>query len=170
MEKYKYRNYLELRKNYWEISEFRYDTIKDFTFDQWFELKKGTSLKMAILALFEEEIDPFSMPGKSFAICVSDDSVVNELGEEKASLLQFCEEYNITVLRDEGAVYYNYQNDREYYIREQVGAAAADDASTYLFLWWEVILTPKEEEEKRLHQIQAEKNRMLQNGKHVCRK
>lgn len=50
MDKHKYSDYLEIRKNYWETSELRYDSIKDFTFDQWFELKKGTSLKTAILA------------------------------------------------------------------------------------------------------------------------
>lgn len=170
MDEHKYSDYLKVRKNYWEISELHYDTIKNFTFDQWFELKKGASLKTAILALAEEEIDPFGGPGKSFAICVSDDSAVKELGEEKESLLQFCGENNITVLRDKGNVYYNYQNDREYYIREQEGTGAADDAATYLFLWWELVLTPEEEAEKRRHQILAEKNRMLQNGKHICRK
>ncbi|MGN1140744.1 MAG: hypothetical protein ACI4TF_06060 [Oliverpabstia sp.] len=170
MNEHKYSDYLELRNNYWEVSELHYDTIKDFTFDQWFELKKGASLKMAILTLAEEEIDPFGTPCKSFAICVSDDSAVNELGEEKASLLQFCEGYNVTVLREEGAVFYNYQNDRKYYIREQVGPGAADDAASYLFLWWEMIPTPKEEEEKALRRIQAEKNRMLLNGEHICRK
>ena len=170
MGEHKSNDYLELRINYWEVSELHYDTIKDFTFDQWFNLKKGASLKKAILTLAEEEIDPFDTPYKSYAICVSDDSAMNELGEEKASLLQFCEGYNVTVLREEGAVFYNYQNDRKYYIREQVGPGAADDAAAYLFLWWEMIETPQEEEEKALRRIQAENNRMLLNGEHICRK
>lgn len=170
MSEHKYNDYLELRINYWEVSELHYDTIKDFTFDQWFNLKKGASLKKAILTLAEAEIDPFDTPYKSYAICVSDDSEVDELREEKASLLQFSEGYNVTVLREEGAVFYNYQNDRKYYIREQVGPGAADDAATYLFLWWEMIETPQEEEEKTLRRIQAEKNRMLLNGEHICRK
>ena len=136
MNEHKYDDYLEIRKNYWETSELCYDSIKDFTFDQWFDLKKGASLKKAILTLAEEEIDPFGTSSKSFAICVSDDSAVHELGEEKASLLQFCEGYNITVLREERDVFYNYQNDRKYYIREQEGYGAVDDAATYLFLWW----------------------------------
>ena len=170
MNEHKYSDYLELRKNYWKVSELHYDTIKDFTFDQWFDLKRGASLKMAILTLAEEEIDPFGTPYKSFAICVSDDSAVNELDEEKDSLLQFCGGYNVTVLREEGAVFYNYQNDRKYYIREQVGPGAADDAATYLFLWWEMIATPQEEEEKTLRRIQAEKNRMLMNREYICRK
>lgn len=170
MNEHKYNDYLESRKKYWEATEFHYDYIKDFTFDQWFELKKGASLKMAILTLAEEEIDPFGTPYKSFAICVSDDSAVNELGEEKASFLQFCEGYNVTVLREEGAVFYNYQNDRKYYIRKQVGPGASDDAASYLFLWWEMIPTPVEEEEKALRRIRAEKDQMLLNGEHICRK
>lgn len=170
MNEHKYDDYLEIRKNYWETSELCYDSIKDFTFDQWFDLKKGASLKKAILTLAEEEIDPFGTSSKSFAICVSDDSAVHELGEEKASLLQFCEGYNITVLREERDVFYNYQNDRKYYIREQEGYGAVDDAATYLFLWWEMIATPQEEEEKTLRRIQAEQNRRLLNGEHICRK
>ena len=170
MKEHKYNDYLESRKKYWEATGFHYDTIKDFTFDQWFDLKKGASLKMAILTLAEEEINPFGTPYKSFAICVSDDSAVNELGEGKASLLQFCEGYNITLLREEGAVFYNYQNDRKYYIREQIGHGAVDDAASYLFLWWEMIPTPKEEEEKALRRIRAEKNQMPLNGETICKK
>ena len=50
---------------------------------------------------------------------------------------------------------------------ENSDSGVVDDAATCLFLWWELVLTPEEEAEKRRHQILAEKNRMLQNGKHI---
>lgn len=166
---HRYSNYLELRKNYWEMSELPYDTIKDFTFDQWFDLKKGAALKKAVPALIEE-MDLSGFLGKRLAICISDDSAMHELGEEKASLLQVCEENSITVLWDNGDSYYNYQNDREYYIREQTGTGAADDAETYLFLWWEMLPTAEEAKEKKLCQLHEKRKKLLQKGQFACRK
>ena len=172
MEKNKYRNYLEPRESYtytYGIDESRYDAIKDFTFDLWFNLKAGASLKDAVLA-FAEEMGAFGRTCTKFAICVLGDDAVNELGEDKDSLLCFCAEKDITVLRDEGAVYYNYHDGREYCIVKQEGYGMVDDAATYLFLWWNRIPTEEEEEKERLRQKQQERQRAMYNGKSVCMK
>lgn len=170
MEKFKFETYLEdYDPRSYNRYDSNYDSIKDYTFDLWFTLKKGASLKTAILT-FVEEMDIFRRTCRRFAICVSDDESVTELGEEKEFLLKLCEENSITLLRNDGGTYYNYHDGREYCIHEEEGYGMVDDAATYLFIWWHKIPTAEEEEEKRLRELHYERQRTLRDGKETCKK
>jgi len=170
MEEYKYKKYLKPRKGYLDEKQIdisRFDGIEDYTFDRWFDLTEGVSLSDAVLALVEE-MDRFDRTCKSFAICVSE-KAINGLGEKKEPLLQLCAEKNITILREDSDVYYNYHDGREYRVREEVRYGSPDDAEEYLWICLQKVPTPEEAEKERIRREKQSRKWKLERGKAVCR-
>ena len=161
MDAMKYLEYLDFYSRRYDRWNSEYAGVKDFTFDLWFVLKNGASLKDAVRTLAD---------GKDYntaAICVSDDAV-HALGEEKDSLFKLCEERKITLLRDDAGIYYNYHDGREYCIHTEEGYGMVDDAATYLCIWWKKIPTPEEAEEEKLRREELDRKRCMKEGKSAC--